>query len=124
MEDLTKVVINGVELDYNWMDMDVRETYIRAMNRYEEAIDSLLEKEKQSTSAEGEIEEYRAMCRATAELFDETFGAGTGEKIFAGKHDFNQCLDALNTLYQSRVIQQKMVGEKIKQMQGVLDVRE
>lgn len=123
MEDLTKVTINGVELDYNWMDMDVREKYIHAMNKYEEAIDSLLKKDERSSDAEGEIKLYRAMCEATARLFDESFGDGTGEKLFAGKHDFNRCLDALNLLYQSRVIQQKSVSEKIKRLQGTIDVR-
>lgn len=70
--------INGISLPLDLEDVEV-------MERYEKAFDTMADAEKTiriDGRASGRI---RAYCMLYRNLFDNLFGAGTADKIFAGK---------------------------------------
>lgn len=70
--------INGISLPLDLEDAEV-------MERYEKAFDSMAEAEKTiriDGRASGRI---RAYCMLYRNLFDQLFGDGTSDRIFAGK---------------------------------------
>lgn len=73
---MSKVVINGVELELDMLDADVVERYEKSFNALQDQI--------QLSNYEGlsQAEGMRRMCRSVEEYFDSLFGAGTAEKVF------------------------------------------
>lgn len=116
MDDSRIVVINGVSLNNNWFDMDFRERYLNAADKYAKAIDECKNKLPDDCTPEEEMAFYKECCESTFALFDEAFGEGTAEKIFEGRHDFKDCLDAVSALATSRTTQndeiEAMFGNK------------
>ena len=74
---MSKVTINGVELELNLLDADVVE-------KFEELNQEIIKKIQDPNAYEGlsTADGMRYQCTCVNEYFDELFGAGTAEKVF------------------------------------------
>ncbi len=70
--------INGLSFYMDIEDLECAE-------RYEAAFDKMQLDEEAVQKAEKASDRIRAYCRMYERLFDSLFGAGTAEKLFAGK---------------------------------------
>lgn len=71
---------NDVELEIDMEDADFQEKYEKAFNKL-----AVTEKEIQKIGSLSQI--TREYCKMFYQLYDDIFGEGTGEKLFAGKHN-------------------------------------
>ena len=78
---------NGVTLEVDLQDADFAESYEKAFARMEES-----EKELQKVGVNSEM--IRGYCNLFYHLFDDIYGDGTGEKLFAGKKNARMCDEA------------------------------
>lgn len=78
---------NGVELEVDVEDADFVEKYEAAFNKLGEA-----EKKLQKVGAKSEI--VRGYCDMFYGLFDDLYGAGTSERLFAGRKNTRLCDEA------------------------------
>ncbi|OUQ12095.1 hypothetical protein B5E84_19405 [Lachnoclostridium sp. An14] len=78
---------NGVILEVDLQDADFAERYEKAFARMEES-----EKELQKVGVNSEM--IRGYCNLFYQLFDDIYGDGTGEKLFAGKKNARMCDEA------------------------------
>lgn len=74
---MSKVTINGVDLELDLMDADVVE-------KFEDLNKGIVKKIKDPNAYEGlsTADAMRYQCTCVNEYFDELFGAGTAEKVF------------------------------------------
>ena len=74
---MSKVTINGVDLELNLMDADVVE-------KFEDLNKGIVKKIQDPNAYEGlsTADGMRYQCACVNEYFDELFGAGTAEKVF------------------------------------------
>lgn len=79
----------GVELELDIFDTDVYETYEAAVNEVSRKVDENIEMKDQKTS-----QKLRFQCATIKEFFDTVFGSGTAEKLFKGKTNIKDCVDA------------------------------
>lgn len=79
----------GVELELDIFDADVYETYEAAVNEVSRKVSENEELEGQKTS-----QKLRFQCVTIKEFFDEVFGSGTADKLFGGKNNIKDCVDA------------------------------
>lgn len=86
---VSKVNINGVELELNLLDADVIEKFEGALADVQRKIQDPKAYEGKTT-AEG----MRYQCRCVEEYFDNLFGNGTSEKVFPKNNDLGIRMDA------------------------------
>ena len=79
---MSQVMINDVELDIDMEDADFQE-------RYEAAFEKMAKTEKELQKVGKASEITRGYCDMFYDLFDDIFGAGTGEKLFNGKRNIS-----------------------------------
>lgn len=79
----------GTELVFDFNDVDQYEVYER---ENQAVIDKVTDKEQYRaiSNAEG----YRLQCRAIDTFFDNVFGAGTAQKVFKGKRNIKEHIEA------------------------------
>ena len=78
---------NGVTLEVDLQDADFAASYEKAFARLEES-----EKEMQKVGMNSEM--IRGYCNLFYQLFDDIYGDGTGEKLFAEKKNARMCDEA------------------------------
>lgn len=81
--------INGVELELDLFDADELEKYERLNKELVEKVSDKSRYDGMSTP-----DAFREQCRCIDELFDGLFGAGTAKKVFNGKMNIKQHLEA------------------------------
>ena len=112
MDGNRKVVIAGVELDFDIFDADSAE-------RFENAVEQV-SKEGQNVerqSAEGEIkvsESIRRQCKAVFGFFNSIFGEGTDKKIFGERVNLMQCISAFEETLAQIDAQKAVLNDKLK----------
>lgn len=79
----------GVDLELDVFDANVFETYEAAVNEVSRKVTENDELEGQKTS-----QKLRFQCTMIKEFFDEVFGPGTSDKLFHGKDNIKDCIDA------------------------------
>lgn len=81
--------ILGVELEYDFFDADL-------LDQYEDANQRVQERIKEPTQYEGKRtgEALRIQCNIVNDFFDEVFGHGTADKIFHGKANIRDHMEA------------------------------
>lgn len=86
---VSKVTINGVELELNLLDADVIE-------KYENLNDEIMKKIQDPKAYEGKstAEGMRYQCRCVERFFDALFGEGTSERVFPKNNDLGNRLEA------------------------------
>lgn len=86
---VSKVTINGIELELNLLDADVIEKYENLNDEIKRKIQDPKAYEGKST-ADG----MRYQCRCVEQFFNALFGEGTSEKVFPKNNDLGNRLEA------------------------------
>lgn len=81
--------IFGIELEYDFFDADQLEVYERENQKVAETIKEPTQYEEKTTA-----EAIRIQCRIVDNFFDEVFGAGTAQRIFKGKSNIKDHMEA------------------------------
>lgn len=81
--------IFGIELEYDFFDADQLEVYERENQKVAETIKEPTQYEGKSTS-----DAIRIQCRIVDNFFDEMFGGGTAQRIFKGKSNIRDHMEA------------------------------
>lgn len=79
----------GVELEYDFFDADQLEVYETANKKVVDRIKEPTQYDGKSTS-----EALKIQCRIVNEFFDEVFREGTSEKVFGGKNNIKDHMEA------------------------------
>ena len=87
--------ILGVELEYDFFDADQLEAYERETQKVADDIKEPTQYEGKSTA-----DSLRIQCRIVDNFFDALFGAGTAQKIFKGKANIRDHLEAFGIMAQ------------------------
>jgi hypothetical protein len=102
MSDITKIRVRGVEINFNWFDMDSRARYAAANDTLQRRLadidaawDSLT---PEQITGEAETKHFTALCDACHDFFRDLFDADTADQIFQGKRDYFACMDAIASL--------------------------
>lgn len=77
---MSQVVINDVSLEFDMADYDFQV-------KYKAAFDKMGETEKELQKIGSVPDMTKEYCQMFYTLFDDLFGAGTGEKLFCGKYN-------------------------------------
>ncbi len=87
--------ILGVELEYDFFDADQLEVYERESQKVAEEIKKPTQYEEKSTA-----DALRIQCRILNNFFDTVFGPGTAQKIFKGKDNIRDHMEAFGIMAQ------------------------
>lgn len=90
--------ILGVELEFDFYDADQLEVYERENQKVVEQIRDPAQYEGKSASAS-----IRIQCRIVDTFFDNVFGAGTSKRLFHGKANLRDHMEAFGIMSQSSV---------------------
>lgn len=90
--------ILGVELEYDFFDADQLEAYERENQKVAEDIKEPTQYEGKSTA-----DSLRIQCRIVDNFFDALFGSGTARKIFKGKANIRDHMEAFGIMAQGAV---------------------
>lgn len=85
--------IFGVELEYDFLDADQLEAYERENKRVAEDVNDLTQYEGKTNA-----EAIRIQCRIVDRFFDALFGAGTAQRIFKGKSNIRDHIEAFGIM--------------------------
>lgn len=97
------ITLNGVEVEFNLMDIEVGE-------KYEKGIQRIVERTKAKSGFEIRKEEFLGM----AELCDDLFGRGMGKKIMGEKLDYSVFLEVMASLTKALQDNEKEIVERIQ----------
>lgn len=86
----------GVELEYDFFDADQMEVYERENRRVAEDIKEPAQYEDKSTA-----EAFRIQCSIVDRFFDAVFGDGTAKRIFHGKANLRDHMEAFGAVAQA-----------------------
>lgn len=89
------IEINGVTLPFDATDADILDKYLRATDACAEKSRSM---EAPGEDREKIVQTYRDICQSIKTVFDDIFGAGTGEKVCGPNDSANQCREAYTAL--------------------------
>lgn len=88
--------ILGVELNFDFFDADQLEIYERENQKVAKDINEPTQYEGKSTA-----DSIRIQCRIVDHFFDAVFGAGTAQKIFKGKANLRDHMEAFGIMAQA-----------------------
>lgn len=119
--------ILGVELEYDFFDADKLEVYERENKRVAEDIKEPSQYEGKSTA-----DALRIQCRIVDRFFDEVFGAGTAKRIFHGKANIRDHMEAFGIVAQGaanareefEAIEDKYTPNRAERRQAERDARQ
>lgn len=83
------IKVNGIDLEFNSLDADCVEKAQSAITEVKKKVDAL---SKDTTI--GVVGGIRKVCKLVSDCFDETFGAGIGDKVLGDSHDMGKALEA------------------------------
>lgn len=86
----------GVELEFDFFDADELEIYERENEKVAEDIKEPTQYEGKSTS-----DALRIQCRIVDNFFDAVFGTGTAKKLFKGKNNIKDHMEAFGIVAQA-----------------------
>ncbi len=87
--------ILGVELEYDFFDADQLEVYERENQKVASDINEPTQYEGKSTA-----DALRIQCRIVDNFFDAIFGPGTAQKLFKGKANIRDHMEAFGIMTQ------------------------
>ena len=99
--------INGVELEFDILDVDIAERYSAAGEELQARMQEL------DLETLSDVEAIRQECFIVFDYFDEIFGEGTAKAIFGERTNLGKCLDAMEQLAESAAAQRKVFQEKM-----------
>lgn len=100
------LIINGVTLTGDLMDADF-------MDVFESAMIEMRDKAQAAKSAgyTRASDHYRAQCEVTNECLDKIFGEGTSEKIFGGRMNVMEHLEAMEQVNEWAMTERKRLND-------------
>lgn len=100
------LIINGVTLTGDLMDADF-------MDVFESAMIEMRDKAQAAKSAgyTRASDHYRAQCEVTNECLDKIFGEGTSEKLFGGRMNVMEHLEAMEQVNEWAVTERKRLND-------------
>ena len=101
-----KILNTEIETDFDYNDADDAERFEKVMKETGEKLSNITEEGK--TRAEV----IRETCEYIFECFDKIFGEETHKKIFKGKCNLIQCIDAYDSLMEEMIKQNNESFEK------------
>lgn len=86
---MSKMLFHGVELEIDLMDADI-------MEMFENNLEKIANEIKEPTQYDGKkaSEQIRLQCDYVDKFFEDTFGAGTSEKLFGTSKNIRERLEA------------------------------
>ena len=117
----------GVELEYDFFDADQLEIYERENKKVAEDIGDMAQYEGKSTA-----DAIRIQCRIVDKFFDNVFGEGTAKRLFHGKANILEHMEAFGTVAQGassaraefEAIEDKYTPNRAERRQGERDARQ
>lgn len=85
--------ILGIELEFDFFDADQLEIYERENQKVAEDIKEPTQYEGKSTA-----DAFRIQCRIVDRFFDNVFGPGTANKLFKGKSNIRDHMEAFGIM--------------------------
>lgn len=86
---MSTINVNGVELEFDTLDVDTMASYEKALAKIDKVDETAL---KGLTPSEN----IRKQCRAIFDFFNDLFGEGTDKRLFGEKTNIGICLDAFD----------------------------
>lgn len=114
---MLQVEINGVTLPFDATDADTLDRYLKAVARCAEESRRLGDP---GGDREKVVQMYRDMSRTIKNVFDDIFGAGTGEKVCGANDSLRQCCQAYKSLSEEYNRQQKEQARENKELNLIL----
>lgn len=104
---MSKIVINGSELEFDALDADTVEAYEKALENVNVSVERIQSEKDIKLS-----DSIRQQCEAVFDFFDDVFGDGTSDILFDGHCNLNNCLDAFEICITSVDEQKKAFTDK------------
>ena len=100
------LIINGVTLQGDLMDADF-------MDLFESSMMEMRDKAQAAKTAgyTRASEHYRAQCEVTNECFDKIFGEGTAERLFEGRMNVMEHLEAMEQVNEWAASERKRLND-------------
>lgn len=106
MNDYTKFNILGVELEFDFLDLDEKEFF--------ESVFLETNKKISKDDKDFSIESARKYCESIISLFEELFGEEKTYDIFSGKCNLMKCTTAIKELAKAKLEQDKAFETELK----------
>lgn len=106
MNDYTKFNILGVELEFDFLDLDEKEFF--------ESVFSETNNKISEVAKDFPIESARKYCESIIGLFEELFGEEKTYDIFSGKCNLMKCTTAIKELTKAKLEQDKAFATELK----------
>lgn len=106
MNDYTKFNILGVELEFDFLDLDEKEFF--------ESVFSETNTKISEVAKDFPIESARKYCESIISLFEELFGEEKTYDIFLGKCNLMKCTTAIKELTKAKLEQDKAFATELK----------
>lgn len=110
------MLLNGIELEFDFYEADQMEIFEDAIDRAGVEINKALEAKKQSQL-------IRGICQATINMLDEIFGEGTANEVFQGETNFKKSIEIFNALVKERIRQEEELNVVVDEMKELTDGR-
>lgn len=110
------MLLNGVELEFDFYDADQIEVFEDAIDRAGVEINKALDAKKQSQL-------IRGVCQATINMLDEIFGEGTANDVFQGETNFKKSIEVFNSLVKERIKQEEELNVVVDEMKNLTEGR-
>lgn len=94
---MSRISINGVDLELDLLDADKMEKYQEALNDVTTALQEAAQPQEQGQGLHV-AESMRLQCQLTEKFIDQIFGNGTAEKCFPRKNHLGDHLEAFTLI--------------------------
>lgn len=118
---MMKFEINGVVLPFDATDADTLDKYLKATDACAEKSRNM---EDPGTDRVKIVRMYREICQSIKAVFDDIFGAGTGEKVCGANDSANQCREAYAALMKEYNRQQEEAQKANEEFQRLFGDKE
>lgn len=109
------MVLNGIELEFDFYDADQMEIFEDALDKATEAIEGFTGKPARQSQM------IRSICEVTINMLDDVFGEGTSNDVFKGETNFKKCLEVFTVLVKERAKQEEEIAQEINVMKDLIE---
>jgi len=104
-----ELTINGVELEFDFYDVDTFDKFVSAYQVVGEELVGLEDKDVR--------ESIVSQCGTIKKCFDSIFGEGTGDKVCGENMNLSTCIDAFEALTDAKIAQEEQLTARNKKME-------
>lgn len=106
--------IDGVEVEFDFFDMDEKEDFDAIFLTANEKIQKLSNEHKDFDTKFG-----KAYCEVIVNMFEDLFGEEKTYEIFQGKTNIMKCTTAVKDLAKAKLEHDKLFQETLKEITGL-----